>query len=120
MINQMSFDRLPSAVAEISDRLSRIEMLLTKPAEPAKPQRFDLIGALNYLNGLCYKTSKSQMQKLTASGRIPCKKFNNKLVFERNELDAWVEAQTVTVDNNSDKAALTLAASANHKLRKAR
>ena len=118
MNNVLTFDRLPNAVAEISDRLYRIEMLLTKPAEPPKPQRFDFNGALDYLNGLGYTMSKSKGQKLSASGKIPCRKFNNRLVFEKCELDEWAQSQTVAVGDESP--ALILAKSANNKLRRAR
>ena len=111
----ISFDRLPVAVTQIWDTVNRIETLLIKPAESQKPQRFDFNGALHYLNGLGYIMSKSKQQKLCADGKMPCSKFNNRLVFEKSELDAWIESQTVTVGNNS--AALTLAASANFKLR---
>ena len=112
----LSFDRLPIAVTQLLEKVNRIEAILIKPSDPPKPQRFDFNGALGYLNQQGLTFSKSQMQKKSATGEIPCRKFNNRLVFERTELDAWVEFQTVKVGNNSD-AALVLAASANRKLR---
>jgi hypothetical protein len=65
---------------------------------------------------LGYKISPSKLQKLTADGKIPCYKFNNRLVFERSELDRWIESKTVKVGDNSD-VALTLAKRTNCKLR---
>ena len=113
----LTFDRLPVAVSQMIDKLNRIEMILVKPVEPSKPQRFDFNGAFDYLNNKLGVTfSKSKLQKSSALGTIPCRKFNNRLVFEKDELDAWVQSQTVTVSDNS--AVLTLAASANRKLKK--
>ena len=113
-----SFDQLPNAVSQVIDKLNRIEILLSKPTEPSQPQRFNFTDGLHYLNGLGYTISESKLQKLTASGDIPCKKFNARLVFERNELDAWVQSQTTPVGYNSDAAALTLARNANSKIRR--
>ena len=111
----ISFDRLPVAVTKIWDTVNRIETLLTKPEVSPKPQRFDFNGALDYLNKSGYTMSKSKQQKLCADGKIPCRKFNNRLVFEKSELDAWIESHTVTVGQSD--AALTLARSANRKMR---
>ena len=113
----ISFDRLPVVVSQILDKVNRIEMLLIKPSEPPKKVRFDFNGALVYFNELGYTFSKSKLQKGSATGKIPCHKFNGRLVFEKCELDAWIQSQTVTVGDNS--AALTLSASANRKLRRA-
>ena len=110
----ISFDRLPVAVTQMMDKLNRIEMMLINTAEPPKPQRFDFDGALSYINEQGYTFSKSKMQKWSATGEIPCRKFNNRLVFEKCEIDAWVQSQTVTVCDKS--AALTLARVANRKL----
>ena len=113
-MESINFDRLPIAVSQIRDTVNRIEMMLIKPEKPTKPQRFDFNGALDYINESGYVFSKSKMQKVSATGEIPCRKFNNRLVFEKSELDAWIESKTVTVGNNSP--ALSLAKSANRKL----
>ena len=113
----LSFDKLPVMTAQLLDKVSRIETLLTKPTEPQKPTRFDFNGALDYFKSSGFIISPSKLQKLTALGDIPCKKFNNRLVFIKCELDAWVESKTISVGSNSDDAALTLAKSANRKLR---
>jgi len=113
----LNFEKMPSAMMQVLERLGRIEMMLMKPTETPKPQRFDFNGTLDYLKGLGYTIGDSKLQKLTASGKIPCSKFNNRLVFEKSALDAWVQSQTVQVGNNSEAADLTLAKSANRKLR---
>ena len=113
----LTFDALPSAVGQVLERLTRIEAILKKPTEPPKPHRLDFKGALHYLSELGYRVSKSQMQKKTADGTIPCSKFNGRLVFDRTELDAWVECNSFKVGDNGD-AALMLAKSANRKLKR--
>ena len=113
----LTFDQMPMAINQLLDRAIRIESLLSKPTEPPKSQRFDFNGLLSYLNESGYTYSKSQLQKATASGSIPCKKFNNRLVFEQHEIDAWVKSETVSVGDNSGRAALELAKSANNKLK---
>ena len=111
----ISFDRLPVAVTKILDKVNRIEMLLIKPEVAPKPQRFDFNGSLDYINESGYPMGISKWQKLCADGKAPCRKFNNRLVFEKTELDAWIESHTVTVGQSD--AALRLARSANRKLR---
>jgi len=112
----ISFDRLPVAVAQIREQLNRIESLLKKPEEPEMSRRFNFDGVLAYINNSGYAFSKSQLQKNAASGKIPCRKFNNRLVFDQYEIDDWIESQTVAV-RQSD-AASTLAKSAIRKLKR--
>ena len=113
---ELTFDRLPIAVTQLLETVNRIEKILTRPVEAPKPQRFSFIGAVGYLNELGYTISESKFSKLSAEGKLPSAKFNNRLVFEQSELDAWVKSQTVAVGDKSD-VALSLAASANRKLR---
>jgi len=112
----LTFDRLPIAVAQIGEQLNRIELYLKKPLEPVRPQRLDSNGVLNYINESGYVYSTSKFQKDTAAGKIPCKKFNNRLVFDKCEIDNWLESQTKAVGQSA--AAMTLAADANRKLRR--
>ena len=116
----ITFDNLPAAVGQLLDEVNLIKKLLARPMEAQKPQRFDLKGTLDYLNEQGYIISRGKLQQLTASHAIPCKKFGRRLVFERTELDKWAEEQTVDVGNVSGDAALTLAASANCKLKRRR
>ena len=111
----LTFDRLPIAVTQLLDKVNRIEKILTRPIEAPKPQRFSFIGAVDYLNELGFIISKSKLSKLTADGKLPCSKFNSRLVFEKDELDEWVASQTVTVGDKPE-VALTLAKSANRKI----
>ena len=112
----LTFDRLPIAVNQLIDAVNRIEKMLTRPTEPPNPLRFGFIGAVDYLNGLGFSISKSKLSKLTAEGKLPCYKFNGRIVFEKEKLDEWVASQMVTVGDTSE-VALTLAKSANRKRR---
>jgi len=113
-MDELTFDRLPAAVSQLLEKVNRIETLLMRPVEPQKPQRFDFNGALDYLNSLGYTFSKSQLQKSSASRNIPCYRFNGRLIFDKCELDAWVESKCEPVGHSD--AALELARSANRKL----
>ena len=118
MTSEVTFDKLPMLVFQTSEKVNRIEALmmqLIKPSEPTTQQQFGFGGLLEYLKKSGYEFSKSQLQKSTASGRIPCKKFNNRLVFDRAEIDAWIERNTVSVGDGT--SALVLAKSANNKLK---
>lgn len=116
MENKLSFNELPDAVGELLIKVSKIETLLTKPAEPPRPQRFDLNGALAYLNKSGYIISKSQFQKKSATGAIPSRKFNARHVFERSQLDEWVQNQCEPAGHGD--MALTLTRSSNRKTRR--
>ena len=118
--SKVTFDNLPAAVGQLLNEVNQIKKLLLRPAEPQEHQRFDFIGTLCYLKEQGYHISKSKLQKLTALGDIPCRKFNRRLVFDRAELDVWVQSRTDTVCNSSDTAVLTLAASASRKLKRRR
>jgi len=104
-------------LAGIYDRLRSIERLLTRQIVPPQQQRFDSEGVLSYINQTGRTMSKSQLTKLTAAKKIPCSKFFNRLVFEKQEIDRWIESQTVKVENDSSEAALLLSKSAARKLK---
>lgn len=60
--------------------------------------------------------SKARLYKLTAKGEVPFRKYGNKLLFSRKELLSWADSLARRVNDKSD-AALTIAKSANRKLR---
>ena len=113
----LTFEQMPMAINQLLDRAIRIESLLSKPMEPPKPQRFNSDGALNYINESGYTMSVSKWQKLCANGKVPSSKFNSRHVFEKSKLDEWIKFKTVSVGDNSGRAALELAKSANNKLK---
>ena len=98
---------MPNMMAEMIERQKRIEAMLTKPVEPPQPARFGLNDALNYINELGFAMSKSKFTKLSADRKLPCDKFNGRLVFKKADLDLWIESQTVAIGDSSNMA-LTL------------
>jgi excisionase family DNA binding protein len=62
--------------------------------------------------------SESKMYKLTASGEVPCARFNNKLTFSRKKLEAWMTANTIVNVSGKDHAIKDLQKQAIKKLNK--
>lgn len=58
--------------------------------------------------------SKSKLYKLTSAKQIPHKTFGSRLIFSREELQTWVETQTID-SSQSDAIELKLAKSARNK-----
>ena len=115
-----TFDQIPTAMVLLIKSMLRVENLLKgKLPEPEvkQPKQFNLDGATEYLKSLGLTISKGSIQNRTPKGAIPCKKFNGRLVFFRDELDAWVQSQT-KAQGDSSAVTLRLASSANRKLRK--
>ncbi len=73
-----------------------------------------LSAALALLAEHGYILSKAKLYKLTASGKIPCRKFGHKLVFSRKDILDWAESQTKPKGNQTE-ALLNLAKSARRK-----
>ena len=72
--------------------LKEIVLEVLPQTEPLKPQS-DLVNCDDLIaffaeNG--YKTSKSQLYKLTRSRAIPFMKVGNKLLFSKSELMNWL------------------------------
>lgn len=67
----------------------------------AKPihDTISLADALKILDEYGMPTSKAKIYKLTSAGEIPHRKYGNKLVFSRKELQGWMEEQ---IDNTRE------------------
>jgi len=113
----IKFDDLPREVFLMKETLNRIVSILDRPAVASTPNQFNFDGLLNYLNSIGLSMSKSKQQKLTASGKIPFSKFNNRLVFNKSEIDEWIRANTIKASEESN-ATLSLALTANRTNRK--
>ncbi|WP_242916322.1 helix-turn-helix domain-containing protein [Pontibacter liquoris] len=81
------------------------------PTALPKPDRCTFDDALE-ITGL----SKSKLYKLTSSNEIPHKRYGNRLIFNRKELEEWVESQTVE-KYDTESVALTVARSARSKMK---
>ncbi len=72
--------------------LKEIVAEILPPAEPSRPQsdlvNSDAVIAFFAENG--YKTTKSQLYKMTRSRAIPFMKVGNKLLFSKSELMNWL------------------------------
>ena len=113
----IKFDDLPSEFFLMKETLSRILSILDRPSVASTPNQFNFDGLLNYFNSIGLSMSKSKQQKLTASGKIPFSKFNNRLVFDKSEIDEWIRANT-TKESEKSNATLNLALTANRANRK--
>ena len=119
METNLTFEQIPSALMRMQGDVNRILALLEKPSPHPVPEKFGVAGFHAYLRSLGLPMSPSLQQKLTAAGKIPSHKFNNKLVFKRDEIDAWIDRQispNSKVNGKSD-AAITLAISASRKMK---
>lgn len=85
---------------------------LSKPEAP-KPDIMGIDEALQFLSENGCFISKNAVYNLTATGRIPCRKFGKRLNFSRKELSAWVDSNTTRKDSGDE--ALTIAESARRK-----
>lgn len=87
---QPSLERVPAAILFLLQKVERLEQLLE--GRPASVKKY--IGSVE----ACKITdlSKPTLYKLTATGDIPCYKGSDgkgKLMFIREELEAWQDAQ---------------------------
>lgn len=73
-----------------------------------------LTKALTLLSEHGYPISKARLYKLTATEKVPCRKFGQKLVFSRKDLLAWAENQTKQKGDHSE-VLLNVARSARRK-----
>ena len=120
METNLKFEDIPALLQLQQAQLTRIEMMLARPAEPQKPQQFGVAGFHDYLKSLGLEMSPSKQQKMSAKGEIPSHKFNGHLVFIKDEIDEWIQSQTSTnvKANGKSDATLLLAKNANKKLNK--
>lgn len=108
-MQQVSFNDLPEAVAGISDRLARIETLLTqrKPRTEPKNKWFDLPELCDYLPS---KPAKQTVYQWVNERKIPHHKTGKKLRFLKSEIDTWLLAgKRKTVSEIESEAATYLA-----------
>ncbi|MGV8880058.1 MAG: helix-turn-helix domain-containing protein [Sphingobacteriaceae bacterium] len=82
-----------------------------KNQSPESPQsdKCNLSDALK-VTGL----SKSKMYKLTSTNKIPFESYNNRLVFSRKKLEAWIKDKTF-IKHDYSGAILNLAKCAERK-----
>lgn len=107
MNEKITFDTLPAAVMELTEKVdSLISMFSTKIEKREEiPKYMNTERALEYLKKTGFPISKSKLYKLTALNDIPVYKEGNSLLFTKQELDKWCEekVQTRTIRDNNFK-----------------
>lgn len=89
---EITFDRLPEAVAYLIDEMTKIRELLELSHKPASlsqstNQPIDIEAASRLI-----MKAKSTIYTLVRKGLIPCYKIGNKLYFHEDELLKWIAA----------------------------
>ena len=91
-----------------------------KRQEPKKVEPDNIAGAeeaIKFLSIHGYEIGLTRFSTMTAKGEIPCKRFQNRrLLFSKKGLLAWAESKCEAVGYSD--AALTLAKSANRKMKR--
>jgi len=105
----------PVTVPELVNLIaSEVEARLKKIEHCELPQdRIDLQKASEII-GL----KQSAIYKLTMTGAIPFKKYGNRLVFSRQELEAWMEERTIRKQSPEEIASQQLAKVARKRMHK--
>ena len=89
-MDHVTFEQLPTVVAEIRDRLARIEssLYLLSPIKPSdvKNPVMTISEASDFLN-----LAKSTIYGMVCRNEIPVSKKGKKLYFDREELTNWVK-----------------------------
>lgn len=95
----------PEALAEIVEQAMRKCQRQQPAADTPDSNHLDLPGAIDFLCQAGFSISSSKIYKLTADGKIPHRKFGKRLVFNRDELAAWAEAQLRSLPDGSETRA---------------
>lgn len=92
-----------------------VEKAMQKLVTPKEKRRInlDLIEAIEHLNSVGYKCSRSLLYKMTMSNSIPFEKFGRRISFNADFLTKWVE----TKKQKRVDVAGNVSRSANFKLR---
>lgn len=86
-MENLTFEKLPQAVSELHDKLSRIEQLLLERQAPENEEEmFTVAQAAAFLN-----LSVGTVYLKVSSREIPVNKRGNRLYFYKSELEEWVK-----------------------------
>jgi hypothetical protein len=69
------------------------EMLPKLSPQPAQKELLPLEEAVAYMKSRGYLTTKASLYGYVSSKRIPFRKVNGKLIFERTSIDGWVSKE---------------------------
>ncbi|PVY40850.1 helix-turn-helix domain-containing protein [Pontibacter virosus] len=86
-MENLTFEKLPQAVSELHNKLSRIEQLLLERQGPEKEEEmFTVAQAAAFL-----KISVGTVYLKVSSREIPVNKRGKRLYFYKSELEEWVK-----------------------------
>ena len=87
MNNKVTFETLPSAVMELTEKVDLLISMFSTKIEKREeiPKYMNTETALEYLRKTGLTISKSKLYKLTASNSIPVYKEGNSLFFTQQE-----------------------------------
>lgn len=105
-MEKLTFETLPQAVQLILEKLERLEkiMIEKQPEKPEPGESLDIKAASSFLG-----FAKATVYSKVCRGEIPAFKLGKKLLFNRSELQAYIE-------NNKDQTNFHLKKAADEKL----
>lgn len=102
MHSEITFNSLPDAIAVLLDKADVIISLLSANVDKINETSkiMDKEETLLYLEQRGYKMSISTLYKLTQNNEVPCMKLGNRLRFNSQELDKWLESKFIYKENS--------------------
>lgn len=109
MNNKVTFETLPSAVMELTEKVDLLISMFSTKIEKREeiPKYMNTETALEYLRKTGLTISKSKLYKLIASNSIPVYKEGNSLFFTQQELDKWCE-ENIQIKLNKERFLSTI------------
>ncbi len=110
-MEKITFDNLPQMVdcllTEVRLISNALQLIIKKP--PDEDQEFlNLSETVEFFLSKKILMSKSKLHKLTSDHKIPHRKVQNKLIFNRKELIQWFEDQLINPIQNQENYTLSL------------
>lgn len=87
----ITFNDVPAILGTINQRLSRIERTIQPPSPDKQPRKMMTIEEL--LDYLPYRVKKETIYKWRYLGKIPFYKQGGNLIFDQDEIDAWLTSE---------------------------
>lgn len=103
---QISFEMLPEAISIVLSELDQIKKILNPKIqnEPPPQKKLSASDLIIFLREYGLIISKSKLYKLTSANEIPHSKFNNRLVFNKIEIQKWAEDKLSMNKDNTDNS----------------
>lgn len=87
----LTFDQLPQQVVFLTKEIAELKRLMTEKDKPDPlPEWLNMDQLINYLPS---KPARQTIYGLVNRKKIPCHRINNRLFFDRKEIDQWLEGK---------------------------